>query len=72
VSRAERRPLMPLRSCGRLCGPGQVWSYGLSAFVNVSKALDPAKVQLVGVNEYLSCLRERVFGLNLNPTAVIP
>jgi len=41
----------------------EVWSYGLSALVNVSAAVDKGRVQVVGVDEYVSCLRERVFGL---------
>ena len=41
----------------------EVWSYGLTALRNVSAAVDPARVQVVGVDEYVACLRERVFGL---------
>ena len=41
----------------------EVWSYGLSAFVNISRAVDSSVVQIVSIDEYLSCLRERVFGL---------
>ena len=42
----------------------EVWSYGLSALVNVSAAVDRSRVQVVGIDEYVSCLRERVFGLS--------
>ena len=41
----------------------EVWSYGLSALVEVGAAVNKSRVQVVGLPEYLSCLRERVFGL---------
>jgi hypothetical protein len=41
----------------------EVWSYGLSALAEVGASVNKSRVQVVALDEYLSCLRERVFGL---------
>ena len=49
----------------------EVWGYGVSDIVGVAEQLDSERVRVVGIGEFVACLKERALPLKTNDASAV-